>query len=105
MNGKRKPARNPRDRENQMISLAVDCAEERIRSGKASDTLLCHYLKLGTTRYSLEKEKLEKENELLRAKTDAIERDKNRDELYNKVISMFKQYRGEPEDYEDEEFD
>lgn len=101
MKEKRKPARNPRERENQMIALAVDCAEDRIISGKASDTLLCHYLKLGTTRYALEKEKLEKENELLRAKTDAIERDKNRDDLYREVITMFKTYKGGSDDGEE----
>ena len=66
------PALDPESRENQLISLAVNLAEEKLRDGTASNQLIVHYLKLGSTKERLEKEKLEKENELLKAKTEAI---------------------------------
>lgn len=99
---KRRPGITVEDRENQMISLAMDCAEERIRSGKASDSLLVHYLKLGTTRSRLEREKLENENELLRAKTDSIEASKESAQKYEEAIRAFRSYSIDLEYDEDE---
>ena len=66
---KMRPALTPEARENQLISLAVDLAEEQLRDKTASSQVITHFLKLGTTKAELEKEKLAKENELLRAKT------------------------------------
>lgn len=99
---KRRPGTTVEDRENQMISLAMDCAEERIRSGKASDSLLVHYLKLGTTRSRLEREKLENENELLRAKTDSIEASRESSQKYEEAIRAFRSYSIDAQYDEDE---
>lgn len=100
---KRRPGTTVGARENQMISLAMDCAEERIRSGKASDSLLVHYLKLGSKRAQLEQEKLENENELLRAKTSAIESSRESSEKYEEAIRAFKSYSIDVGDEEDDE--
>lgn len=98
---KMRPGTTIEARENQLISLAVDEAEKRIRDGRASDSLIVHYLKLGTRKAQLEREKLENENELLRAKTEAIESSKESEKLYREAIDAFKRYTV-PED--DEEY-
>lgn len=95
------PALDPESRENQMISLAVNLAEEKLRDGTASNQLIVHYLKLGSTKERLEKEKLEKENELLRAKTEALESAKRSEELYAEAIKAITRYSGH---YDDEDY-
>ena len=55
---KARPAISPEARENQLISLAVDLAERQLMDGSASSQVITHFLKLGTTRAELEKEKL-----------------------------------------------
>lgn len=95
------PALDPEMRENQMISLAVNLAEEKLRDGTASNQLIVHYLKLGSTKERLEKEKLEKENELLRAKTEALESAKRSEELYAEAIKAITRYSGH---YDDEDY-
>lgn len=97
------PAMDPTMREQQLIALAIDRAEEKLLDGTASNQLILHFLKLGTEREKLEREKLESENELLRAKTNAIESDKNLDGLYRDVIASIMSYRGD--DNEDDEYD
>lgn len=88
------PATTPEARENQLISLAVDLAEKQLSEGKVSSQVLSHFLKLGSTRERLEKERLEKENELLRAKAEAIKSGKNVEELYKNALNAMKAYSG-----------
>lgn len=85
---------SPEARENQIIALAMDKAEERIRNGTASSQEIVHFLRLGTEKARLEKEKLAKENELLRAKTENLEMQKRSEELTEKVIRAMKEYNG-----------
>lgn len=97
--GKRiRPALTPEARENQMIALAVDLAEKQLMEGTASSQVITHFLKLATVREQLEREKLEKENELLRVKTEAIESAKRVEELYSDALKAMRNYRGEPDD-------
>lgn len=97
--GKRiRPALTPDARENQMIALAVDLAEKQLIEGTASSQVITHFLKLATSRERLEREKLEKENELLRAKTEAIESAKRVEELYSDALRAMRSYRGETDD-------
>lgn len=101
-----RPALTPDARENQMIALAVDLAEQQLRDGTASSQVITHFLKLGTSKERLEKEKLEKENELLKAKTESIKSQKDVQELYTNAINAMRTYSGsvveehEPEDYD-----
>lgn len=92
-----RPALNPEARENQMISLAEDLAERQLLEGTASSQVITHYLKLGTTKALLEKEKLEKENELLRAKTEALQSAKQVEELYTQALNAMRRYSGQGE--------
>lgn len=91
---KMRPALTPEARENQMIALAVDCAEQQLRDGTASSQVIVHYLKLGSSKEKLEKEKLEKENGLLTAKIEAMQSAKASEELYTKAIEAMRRYSG-----------
>lgn len=92
------PASTPEERDNQMISLAYDRAEQQLRDGTASSQVIVHFLKLGNIRSELELEKLKKENSLLDAKAEAIESTKRIEELYADAINAMKSYRGEISD-------
>ena len=97
-----RPALTPEARENQMIALAIDCAEKQMREGTASSQVITHYLKLGSMREKLEREKLEEENKLLRAKTENLESAKRSEEFYNRVLAAYFSYSGqEAEDDQD----
>lgn len=78
-----------------MVFLANKLAEKQLREGTASTAVITHYLKLGSERERLEREKLEKENELLRAKTENIESAKQIKELYAEAINAMKTYNGQ----------
>ena len=77
-----------------MISLAMDCAESQLRDGTASSAVIVHFLKLGTERAELEREKLIHENELLKAKTQSIESATNVEKLMKEAIEAMKSYGG-----------
>lgn len=88
------PAMTPEARENQLIALAYNRAEEQLVAGTASSQVITHFLKLGTMKAQLEKEKLEQENSLLRAKTEALESQKASEELYKKALDAMRVYSG-----------
>lgn len=98
---KMRPALNPEAREKQMISLAVDCAEQQLRDGTASSQVITHYLKLGSMREKLERERLEEENKLLKAKTKAIESAEEIKILYSEALKAMRNYsgQGDPDEY------
>lgn len=96
-----RPATTPEGRENQLIALAVDLAEQQLRDGTASAQVLTHYLKLGSTKERLEMDKLKKENELLIAKTEALQSSKHIEELYSDAINALKLYNGQAKYEED----
>lgn len=89
---KMRPALTPESREQQLISLAVDCAEQQLMDGTASSQVITHFLKLGSSRANLERAKLEHETKLLEAKTEAIQSQKNMEELYSQAIAALKSY-------------
>jgi hypothetical protein len=99
----RPPATTPEGRENQLISLAVNLAEQKLADGTASSQVIVHYLKLGSSRERLEQERLQRENTLLDAKTDAIASGKKVEELYKTALDAMRSYAGLEtlESYED----
>lgn len=106
--GKRKelpvdpPGRTPEARENQMIALAMDEAEKRLRDGTASSQILTHYLKLATVKERKELEILEAKKRLYNAKAEAYDASKKSEELYEKVLEAMKIYSGVDDDFYDE---
>lgn len=101
MGKKMRPALTPEMRENQLVSLAVDLAAKQLEEGTASSQVITHFLKLGTTKAQLEKEKLEKENSLLTAKTEALQSQKRIEELYSEALSAMRKYNGQGESDEE----
>lgn len=91
----RHPATTPEARENQLISLAVDLAEKQLSEGKASSQVITHYLKLGSTKERIEKEILQEQKELLKAKTEAIHSSKKVEELYTNALNAMRAYSGQ----------
>jgi len=99
----RPPAKTPEARENQMISLAIDLAEKQMIKGTASSQVISHYLKLGSTKEKLEKEILEKQKELITAKTEAIHSAKRVEELYKDALNAMRSYSGRGGPAEDDD--
>lgn len=91
---KTRPATSREGREVQMCALAMDLAEKQLREGTASSQVITHYLKLASTKEKLEKEILEKQRELLAAKTEALQSTQRIEELYNNAIAAMREYSG-----------
>lgn len=98
---RRAPGKTLEARENQMISLAVDLAERQLSEGTASSQVITHYLKLGSTKERLEKERLIKENELLKAKTESLRSAKKVEELYANALNAMRAYSGRESEGDD----
>lgn len=100
-----RPATTPEDRENQLISLAMDLVEERMLAGTATSQETTHFLKLGSTREQLEQARLRRENELLTAKVDQLAQQGRIEELYKGAIDAIRSYGGKEPLAEEEQFD
>lgn len=100
-----RPATSPEARENQLISLAIDLAEKQLLEGTASSQVITHFLKLGTTKMDLEKEKLKNENALLAVKAEAIKAQERTEELYANAIAAMRRYSGNDNGNEEDDID
>ena len=92
---KLRPALSPEARENQLVSLAVDLAEKQLMEGTASSQVITHYLKLGSTKERIEKEILEKQKELIEAKTQSLQSAQRIEELYTNALNAMRNYSGQ----------
>ena len=95
------PAETPEGREGQLIAAAVDLAEKQLLDGTASPSVITHYLRLASAREKLEREKLQRENEVLRAKAEAYESNRRTEELYTNAIEAMRSYSGHNDDLVD----
>jgi hypothetical protein len=99
---KLRPALNPDARENQMIALAMDLVEQRLRDGTASSQETTHFLKLASPKNKLEQERLKLENEHLAAKTKALGDAAEIKVLYEEALKAMRRYGGHgDEDYDE----
>lgn len=98
LNRQRAPASSQEARENQLTSLAEALAEKQMMEGTASSQVITYYLKLGSQREKLEREKLRSEVEMLQAKKEALESAQRIEELYSEAMKAVKTYRGERDD-------
>ena len=99
----RRPATTPEGRENQLVGLAVDLAEQQLREGTASSQVISHFLKLGSSREALEKERLRGENELIRAKVESLESQRRFEEVTEEALKAMRSYQGIEEEYDVDE--
>ncbi|MDY6073124.1 MAG: hypothetical protein SPI49_03395 [Eubacteriales bacterium] len=95
-----RPALTPEAREGQLVALATDLVEQRLRNGTATSQEVVHFLRLGSMREKLEREKLENENAMLKAKTQNFESQAKIEELYTEALKAMKQYSGRSENEE-----
>lgn len=79
----------------------MDLAEKQIHEGNASATVITHYLKIGSQRDRLERERLRTENELLQRKIEQMESAKRVENLYEEAIKAFRMYSGQEDDEDD----
>lgn len=90
-----KPAETIEAREKQLVNLAVNLAERQLKEGTASAAVITHYLKLGTTREMIEREILEEQKKLTKAKADSISKGSQSDNVAQKAIDAMKKYSGD----------
>lgn len=95
----------PEARENQMISLAMDLAEQQLRDGTASSQLITEFVKRGSTKARIEKELLEKQRDLAAAKAESIKAGDGFEELLKNAMTAMRRYQGmEEEEVFDDEY-
>jgi len=87
-------------REKQMISLAVNLAEEQLKNGTASSQIITHYLKLGSTKEKIEQDLLKQQAELAKAKVENLKIMRNTEKLAEDAIKAMLTYRGSLNDSE-----
>lgn len=92
-----KPAMDPGSREKQLISLAVDLAEQQLRDGTAPPSVINHYLKLSSTREEIEREMLKNQSTLTAAKAAAITQGQESETKVQEAIDAMKAYSGSNE--------
>lgn len=101
----RPTATTPEERENQLISAAVDLAEQQLRDGTASAQVVTHFLKLGSIRGKLEEERLRSENRLLETKREVMESEKRTADLVQDALTAMMRYTGNAPPEEEPEYD
>lgn len=102
INSRMRPALTVEARENQMINLAIDLAEQQLRDGTASSQVITHYLKLGSTKERIEKEILHEQKELIRAKTKSYQSSEEIKAMMSEALEAMKSYSGNGDvEYED----
>lgn len=97
-----KPALTPEARESRMISLAMDRAEEALLNGTASNSMILHFLKLGSMKEQRELEKLEADTDLAKTKVKTLEAAQKADEMYVNALNAFRSYSGHGSVMDDE---
>lgn len=102
---KMRPALDPDARENQLISLATDVAEQQLLDGTASAQVITHYLKLGTAKARLEKKMLEEQVELIKAKTQSYRSMEETEAAIKEAVAAMKRYQGSAFDDSEEVYD
>lgn len=94
--------RNPEDRENQLINLAINLAERQLRDGSATSQVITHFLKLATVKEQLENERLRADLKLSEAKIEHMKSQETSADLYARAIAAFRTYSGQYSESEDE---
>lgn len=104
-NRKQVPARTPEARENQLINLAVEETERRLKNGTASSQLIALLLKNAMLKTQLELEKLRSDIALQKAKEQEIADKAASNSMYEEALAAFKSYKGDIDEYDYNEED
>ena len=99
-----RPALTPEAKEQQMIALAYDLVEQRLRDGTASSQETTHFLKLGTEKARLEQKRLEAETEMIIAKKESLQSQQRSEEMFKQAIDAFRRYSGQSSQVDDDDY-
>ena len=91
------PAATPEAREQQLINKAVLLAEKQLEDGTASAAVITHFLKLATEKEKLERQKLQRENQLLEVKASSISQAQDSENLAKEAIEAMRSYKSSDE--------
>ena len=86
------PAATQMGRDMQLGAYAMALAEERLKNGTASNQLIVEMMRRSDPKEKLQIKKLEKEIELLDAKTEYVKSGKETERLYAEAIEAMKRY-------------
>lgn len=101
------PALTVDGRFDQLVALAVDLAEERLRDKSASNQLVAEIIRYGSQKEKLTRDKIRMETEMLSAKAEALKAQETSIRMIEDAMRAMAEYsptRDEDED-EDEEDD
>lgn len=92
---------DPNRPEGALIYKKADDATYTVKKVDKKTGEVTHFLKLGSGKERLEREKLEEENKLLRAKTKALEESAESKVMYEEVLRAMRDYSGagDPDEY------
>lgn len=102
------PALTVDGRFDQLVALAVDLAEERLRDKSASNQLVSEIIRYGSQKEKLMREKIQRETEMLKAKADALKAHETSIKMIEEAMKAMAEYTGTRDDvgdYEDDEED
>lgn len=88
------PILTPEAREMQLVNLAYDLLEERLRAGTATSQEVTTMIKYGTQKAQLELDILRSQRELMDAKRDSINASMQNDEMFREAIRAMGIYSG-----------
>jgi hypothetical protein len=80
--------------EKELINLAMKAARQRLIDGTATSQEIVYFLKRGSSTTRTEDEILEKQKELITAKTEQIKSAERTEELFKEGIEAIMGYRG-----------
>lgn len=80
-----------------MISLATKLAEQQLEAGTASAQVITHFLRLGSIREELERDKIRHETALLEAKRESLAAGSEFQQQLAEALTAFRSYAGEPD--------
>lgn len=98
-----RPGLTPESREDQLVALAINLAEQQLLDGTASSQVISHFLKIGSTKERIEREILKEQKDLIKAKTEVLKSEKRTEELYDEAIKAMRRYSGQEVMNNDEE--
>ena len=98
-----RPGLTRESREDQLVALAINLAEQQLLDGTASSQVISHFLKIGSTKERIEREILKEQKDLIKAKTEILKSEKRTEELYDEAIKAMRRYSGQEVIVDDEE--
>lgn len=84
-------------RERRLVGLAYDEAERRLKDGSASSEMICHFLRVGSSKEYLDQQLMQGKIELQQAKTEMYKAQQKSEEMFAAAISAMKSYQGDDE--------